>query len=178
MLNPAVDFALQDLRLRFGEHTKLVAELSSILPKVIAKGTPEWRRIESGYHKFQRLLAGSTESQVRAELSVWAAMWKDKKADDIPTTAIAALNACSKAVFPNIHSLLQVLAVLPVSAAEAERVFSTVNRTLVALRSTMKEERLEALILSQAFRDKLPSTDIIMDRFAQSAPRRLNFVRE
>ena len=35
VLNPAVDFALQDLRLRFGEHTKLVSELSSAHPPQI-----------------------------------------------------------------------------------------------------------------------------------------------
>jgi len=52
--------------------------------------------------------------------------------------------------FPNIHILLKVLATLPVSTASPEQVFSKLERTLTAIRWTMSEERLEALVLLQA----------------------------
>lgn len=68
----------------------------------------------------------------------------------------------------------QVLAVLPVSSAEAERLFSKVERTLTALRATMSEERLEALIMCQVHRDSLPSTSEVIDFFRQSGARRAN----
>ena len=60
------------------------------------------------------------------------------------------------------------------SRLPAERLFSKVTRTLTALRSTMAEDRLEALILLQAHREKLPATDELMDRFATSGARRLS----
>ena len=68
----------------------------------------------------------------------------------------------------------QVLAVLPVSLAEAERLFSKVERTLTALRATMSEERLEALIMCQVHRDSLPSTSEVINFFRQSGARRAN----
>lgn len=66
----------------------------------------------------------------------------------------------------------QILAVLPVSVAEAERTFSKVTRTLTAVRSTMGEERLEALIMCQAHRDLLPASADVVDFFARSGARR------
>ena len=89
--------------------------------------------------------------------------------------AIAALNACPAGIFPSIHTLLRVLAMLPVSTAEAERMFSKVSRTLTALRATMTEDRLESLVLIQAHRDQLPSTADIINRFAAAGVRRLDF---
>jgi len=61
--------------------------------------------------------------------------------------------------------MLMILATLPVCTAEAERLFSKVERTLSALRSSMSEDRLEALILLQAHRELLPETDEIIHRF-------------
>ena len=95
--------------------------------------------------------------------------------EDIPSTAIAALNECHTIAFPILHRLLAVLAVLPISNAESERIFSKVERTLTALRSTMREDRLESLILLQAHRDRLPTTTRVIEYFATSGVHRLNF---
>ena len=61
---------------------------------------------------------------------------------------------------------------LPVSAAEAERLFSKLERTLTAIRATMGEERLEALIMCQAHRESIPPTTEVVDFFASSGARR------
>jgi len=53
--------------------------------------------------------------------------------------------------------LLQLLATIPVATAEAERLFSKLERTLTAIRSTMDEQRLEAFILLQVHRSDTPS---------------------
>ena len=66
----------------------------------------------------------------------------------------------------------QILAVLPVSVAEAERTFSKVTRTLSSVRSTMGEERLEALVMCQAHRDLLPASPDVVEYFARSGARR------
>jgi len=61
--------------------------------------------------------------------------------------------------------LLRILAALPVTTAEAERMFSKVDKAATAVRSSMDEDRLESLILIQAHRDQTPSKDLITDRF-------------
>lgn len=94
----------------------------------------------------------------------------------IPDTAISALNECDQCLFPNIFVLLKVLATLPVSTCEPERLFSKVEKTLIALRSTMSEDRLEALVLMQTFRDELPDADSVVDKFAAANSRRLQLV--
>jgi len=76
----------------------------------------------------------------------------------------------------NIFTLLRILAVLPVTTAEPERVFSKVEKTLSVLRSRMGEERLEALVLLEVDRDGTPSTAMLIDSFASSGARKLNFL--
>ena len=77
---------------------------------------------------------------------------------------------------PNIQRLLQILATLPVTTAEPERVFSKVNMTASAARASMGEERLEALVLLQVHRDMTPSVEEVIDCFAKNGARRLNFI--
>jgi hypothetical protein len=72
--------------------------------------------------------------------------------------------------------LLKVLTTLPLSTCEPERLFSKVERRLTALRSIMREERLEALILMQAYRNELPDTESVVDKFAAANSRRQQLV--
>ena len=94
----------------------------------------------------------------------------------MPDTFIAALNACCQDTFPNMFVLLKILATLPVSSCEPERMFSKVDRTLTAIRSSMSEDRLEALVILQAHRDDLPTTEDVIDNFAAVSSRRLNLI--
>jgi hAT family C-terminal dimerisation region len=68
-------------------------------------------------------------------------------------TAADPLTRYTKAVFPNINTLLHILTVLPVTTAEPETVFSKVEKTLTSIRSTMTKDRVEALILLEVYRD-------------------------
>lgn len=79
-------------------------------------------------------------------------------------------------MYPNLSVLLQLLATLPVTTAEAERVFSKMERTVTAIRASMEEERLESLILLQVHREDTPSIEAVIDRFATTSARRLKFV--
>jgi hypothetical protein len=58
--------------------------------------------------------------------------------------------------------LLKVLATLPVSTVTPERITSKVERTLTTLRSTMSEERFEALVLLQAHRDRVANMSTVL----------------
>ena len=57
------------------------------------------------------------------------------------STAAAALEHCSALTLPNIRALLVILATLPVTTAEAERVFSKVERKATAARSCSYDRR-------------------------------------
>ena len=119
-----------------------------------------------------------SEEQAKVEFMVWAAMCRRKPPNEDDVSAIAAVNKCPADALPTMHIMLTILATLPVCTAEAERTFSKVERTLTALRSTMSEERLDSLILLQAHRDLLPSTDAIIDRYNLSGAegrRRIDF---
>jgi len=67
---------------------------------------------------------------------------------------------------------------LHVSTASPERVFSKLECMLTAIRSTMSEERLEALVLLQAHSDRVVAMSVedIIDKFAGSGSRRLQFI--
>jgi len=54
--------------------------------------------------------------------------------------------------------------------------FSKVEHTPTAIRSTMTQYRLEALVLLQAHRDELPLTEDVLDKFAAANSRRLKLV--
>lgn len=104
---------------------------------------------------------------------MWARKWRHVQGSDRPKTTVSALDYCVN--FPNLSILLQVLSALPVTSAEAERTFSKIERTLSSIRASMGEHRLEGLILIQTHRDKVPSTDLIIDKFSQISNRRFNF---
>lgn len=80
-------------------------------------------------------------------------------------------------MYPNVHKLLQILATLPVSTAEPERMFSKVDPALTGIRSTMSEDRLEALILMQAHRKRVIdfTNAEIINKFVASGSRKLSF---
>ena len=102
--------------------------------------------------------------------------WQAIDVADRPRTVLSALNHCT--AYPNVSLLLQLLATIPVTTAEAERLFSKLERTLTAIRNTMDEQRLEALILLmlQVHRSDTQTVDAAIDRFAATAARRLDFV--
>ena len=96
--------------------------------------------------------------------------WAD--IDDKPKTVISALNNTES--FPNIRNFLLLFVTLPITSCEPERVFSKVQRTKTAIRSTMGTERLEALVIIPAHRSTLPLHQYIINTFCVK-PRRLYF---
>jgi hypothetical protein len=111
---------------------------------------------------------------IKAEYELWRRKWQRQPAADHPRTALAALDHCS--MYPNMTIFLQLLATLPITTAEAERFFSKMERTLTAIRASMEEERLEALLLLCVHRQETPTIDAVIDRFAAISARRLKFI--
>jgi hypothetical protein len=171
---PMLDEVICDLEARFSKHHEQSFTLSRLIPSEVLSTT--WEEVLPVVNKYSGLLT-ATVSTVKGEYIVWQQHWRSEQHCEIPTNALDALNKCPRVTMPNIHLLLKVLATLPVSTATPERIFSKVERTLTSLRSTMSEERLEALILLQAHRDRITnmSTEDIIRKFAASGSRRLEF---
>ena len=71
--------------------------------------------------------------------------------------------------------LLYIFCVIPNSTACAERSFSSMKRLKTYLRSRMDEGRLNGLALLNVHRDISVSVDEILEKFALSSARRLQF---
>ena len=79
-------------------------------------------------------------------------------------------------MFSDIQFALIILATFPVTTAEAERLFSKMEKTLTAIRSSMLVKRLEALLMFLVHRNHTPTITDVIDSFAANCVRRLNLL--
>lgn len=175
---PTIDAVLSDIELRFGANQRKAASLSLLIPAFFRCDDDEtedqcWELLQSGLMTYYQYFLDSS-SVLKAEYLLWRRRWERVPRDTCPSTALKSLDFSAN--FPNVKTALQILATLPISTAEAERVFSKVSKTLTAIRSSMTEARLEALILLQIHRDETPSIESVINRFATTSARRLQFL--
>ena len=158
---PMLEEVIADLSGRFSPHHRHSFVLTSLLPCNVVQST--WADIQPAISKYGSLLDPSL-TVIKAEYTLWQQHWRDDiqsfHSVALPANALDSLNHCHAKSYPNMHLLLKVLATLPVSTATPERVFSKLERTLTALRSTMREDRIEALVLIQAHRDRVISLPV------------------
>lgn len=109
------------------------------------------------------------------ELDLWQDMWTSEDAKDVELidTPEKALPHADYDYYPNIYTLLVILATLPVTSCECERSISLLRLLKTPLCSTMTGERLNALALLQFHHDIPLSADEVVQEFAQRHPRRL-----
>ena len=79
----------------------------------------------------------------------------------------------STASFPNVFTILQILATIPVTSCSCERSISCLRYLKNYLRGTMGEERLNGLAIMHAHRNIPLDLDEIIDLFASLHPRRM-----
>ena len=169
-----IDSGVTNLRLQFGSSQQQCAQFASVIPLHIGANIEEqWTKLQDGILVYSDFFNDS-EAVLKAEYHLWAKKWLKVGLDDRPKSAVAALD--HTASFPNVAILLQILGTIPVTTAEAKRCFSKLERTLTSIRTTMQETPLESLLMLQIHRSDTPSVDVVINRFAQSAARRLNFL--
>lgn len=110
-----------------------------------------------------------------AELFVWEGLWIDKRdnAEDIPDKIAMALKFVHRESFPNVFTVLQILATVPVTSCSCERSIFSLRYLKNYLRSTMKVARLNGLALMHAHREIPLDLDQLIDKFALLHPRRM-----
>ncbi|KAG0416042.1 hypothetical protein HPB47_006793 [Ixodes persulcatus] len=107
-------------------------------------GAEEFLELHSGLVSFPELHCG---------LLIWAAKWKREQRETLVMCALQAVALCPEALFPNVHRLLEILATLPVTTAEAEGSFPSLRRLKTYLRASTSNERLLGLALLNVHRD-------------------------
>ncbi|XP_078679498.1 52 kDa repressor of the inhibitor of the protein kinase-like [Branchiostoma floridae x Branchiostoma belcheri] len=112
----------------------------------------------------------------RQEIRLWRTQWQgvpDKPHSLELTTCHPSSNP---RVYPNVCKMLHLLLMTPVTSAGVERANSALRFVKNAYRSTMGEDRLNALLLLFVHRDIPLDYDKIVNTYATRHPRRMLFV--
>ena len=176
---PILDHLSSELDIRFdADCSQNLIELLQLLP--FATKTTSRLRVE----KFSNLLQlyGGDLPSVKSfyvELDLWRNKWtgNPEQAQGLNTSE-KVLAQTDYDYFPNIHTLIVVLATLPITSCECERSISIymLKRVKTGLRSNMTESRLNGLALLQYHRNISVTADQVVQEFVRCHPRRLLMV--
>ena len=104
---------------------------------------------------------------IKPDLLTELKMPKNISPDKIPFTYSAFKGRIShyKSIFPQTYKLLQLLLIMPATSATAERSFSSLRHVKTYLRTTMKQDRLNHLMMIYIHKDKAINIEEAMDDF-------------
>lgn len=133
---PYLDELIQQLDMRFGQEAVSVVRALSILPSRVYLISQE---MENDIYDYYNANMPSLKT-FRQEMRIWMSFWENQpdKPESI-TSTLTDVRACST-LFPNIMKVLFLLAL----TSSIERANSSLKNDL---RSTTKEDRLNALLL-------------------------------
>lgn len=189
--------------IRFEDGQNEIVKGTLILPSVIITTKPqEWAEaIKPFFKKYGDELP--SPNTLDSELVLWKQMWYGKwderlksleeqhykatgekwqlsasdlkrlKTEGVPNSISSAIVTTNKDMFPNIHYIFTLLAVIPVTSCEAERCISSLRHLKTYLRSTMEQDRLTALALTYIHSHIPINMEEIVDNFAIMHPRRM-----
>ena len=111
---------------------------------------------------------------VEVELMRWRSYWLRHEIDSLPyNTSSALLSAKKIHTYPSLEVFLQILTTGPVTTATNERSFSVLRYLKTYLRFTMKEARLNGLVLLFVRHDLNINFKYAIDEFSRKS-RRIN----
>ena len=168
----SLDSVIEDMKLRFSNDRPHLLALEKLIPSRMDSKTNSSEVAKTLQQRYQRFFNDVSFIELEREIDRWVKKWSNVDHDEKPHTAITTLDHSS--LYPTVEKLLIILATLPVSTAEVERVFSKVDRTKTGIRSRMTVNRLESLILIQSHREHLPNHDSIVNEFCKKN-RRISF---
>ena len=117
-----------------------------LLPGAVDKLTDD--HVATIYEAYQTNIYLSLED-FRREVARWRTHWVITKRNDLPATLCTTLDSVNPVLYPSIETILIKLCVLltmPVASATAEMPFSVLRRLKTYVRSTMKNDRIDAYI--------------------------------
>ena len=94
------------------------------------------------------------ERMMNSEMDLWETFWSSKRdMKNLPAHISYTLKQTDPLIFPNIFTMLRILAVLPFTTCTCERSISVLCGMETYLRSTMTQERLNGLALLHIHRN-------------------------
>ena len=167
---PFLDSLIQQLNMRFGDLSKQAVQGLCLIPSNISEQHPP-SSLDLEYYMDDLPSPDSLEQ----ELSLWACMWRSQA--DKPSSlaeTLADRRACSL-MYPNITKIIHLLLLTSVTASGVERANSSLKFIKNASRSTMGEDRFNALILMYEHYDFNRKLDIesIIDKYAKRHQRKM-----
>lgn len=166
---PLLDHLISEMDTYFDPNNDAVmSSLLCVLPALLV--SREGNPVQAALQYYEDDLPSPQVFDV--ELFRWRRKWLSAD-QDLPSSAIQALEECDKEFFPNIHTLLRILCTLPITSVECERSFSTLRRLKTYLRATMTSERESGLALMNIHYNRKIDISNTIDIFARKHPRRL-----
>lgn len=159
---PLLDQTIEDLNTRFSHSSKIVMEMTNLLPQFCTEADLE-KMADDLYDNYSEKLT-ATKMEFLYELKRWQHTWSLVRYDERPTTITECLIKCDEILFPNTQRILRIFATIPVTSCTAERSFSTLRLIKSFLRSTMGENRLNGLSLLSVHKNiKLDHEEVIQE---------------
>ena len=163
---------IDDLSAKFGKSKDHLQYLQALVPAYIDENVITCEKISQElFKKYDELLPETSLITIEGDVDRWQKHWRKVDKNLRPGTAISAIDKAKS--YGSVKTLLIILATLPVSSCEPERVFSKVELTETAVRCSMSSDRLEGIVMIQALREYFPSCQEIVDRFLLTKNRRI-----
>ena len=118
-----IDAVFDDLRLQFGDKQNKTTKLSRLIPSNITSNWEEDSEILGDALSLYIDLITKPIGVIKAECRLWHMKLKSVSMDQRPDTALRALDFCND-TFSTILLVLHRMSTLPISAAQAKRMFS------------------------------------------------------
>ena len=173
---PLLDHMISELDSRFNsESSSVVVDFIQLLPCAVYQKTASDRLTTADLDTLLKLYEDDLPCarSLDVELELWRTKWKDSELAEGLNTPMKALPHVDKDYFPNIHTLMLIMATIPITSCECERSFSLLRLVKSTSRTTMTEDRLNGLALMKFHQDIKLDPDDIVEEFARSHPRRM-----
>ena len=172
---PFLDQVISELKNRFSKQHRVHANGFFVIPDVILENK-DWR---SFVREFSQQYESDMPSKLNleVEMNMWEQFWtlEKSKKNKIPDTIMETLKLINKKKewFPNIYTILTLIAVVPPSSNSCERSISRLRLLKTYTRSTMTQERLSGLAALYIHREIPLDYQKVLDIFARDYPHRL-----
>lgn len=170
---PFLDTFMSQLDSRFLKHKEILKGFQCLLPT-----NPVLLPLPSQVSAFTSLtefyasdIRSGCQEDLNNELKLWYRKIARLEKGDQPKTAVDGLTMCNPNIMPNIFTLLEILAALPVSTCTNERCFSTLRRLKTYLRNSTGNTRLNGLALLNIHRNYTPTAEDVLNELMKKKRR-------
>lgn len=171
---PFLDGLINELQERFSGENRNAMQAMFLIPQNLLKMPESSLECMKQYYEDDLPYPGDLEQEVR----LWKRKWSSSR-ENLPATLSKTLKSISEDgeqnIYPNIATILLIILTFSATSASIERTYSALRFIKTSYRSTMTEDRFNALALLFVHRDIPLHYDIIIDKYTRKYPRRMLF---